>query len=174
MIRTLLLLTVATYCTACEPAEGYELATSELSYIELDVDGQTLLLNAIPSVTVNSYYQDSEGEQLYIEHATADNTHLLSIALSGCDLGQSATTHVFGTKATGNATCVDAQSVTISYTTLSLAGSAHCPYLTGEPNVLSGTVVIESWAEDGLVTGTFEADALEGHPLSGRFQTYVY
>ncbi len=39
MIRTLLFLAVAAYCTACEPAEGYELATSELSFIELHVDG---------------------------------------------------------------------------------------------------------------------------------------
>ena len=162
---------------SCETEETYELATSSNDFIELEMDGQTLLLNARPQLYSGNHYRNSDGTTtVSIGHSTADHLHVLSLNLSGCAFEPTDAPLTFGTKAvaTTAASCsTEQQNVTISYTTFETRGSPSCPHLVGTPTDLSGTITIETWTPGGQVVGTFETDRTAAHDytLRGRFQT---
>ncbi len=175
-MRYLLPLLCTFLLTSCETEEVYELATSNHDFIELEIDGEKMLMNARPQLSSNYYWYDGSNASVDIAHSTPDHLHSLELSLSGCDFGPADAPLRLGTKADNKSAAgcsAREQGVTISYTTFELGGSPGCPHLEGTPTQLSGTVSITEWSADGRVVGTFETDRTTAHDytLRGRFET---
>ena len=171
---TFLLLTPCLFLfTACPTEETYELATSPETFIELEMDGETILLNSRPSVTSNYLYTEWGQDGLHLEHSTPDNRRAVFLNLTGCNLVNTKTARTLATGAAAGDCSTEASTVTIGYTAFVQETRGACPHIAGVPTELDGTINIESWTEDGHVSGTFETFADEEHDyvLKGRFQS---
>lgn len=176
MLHRTLILSTLMLLLACEAEERIELATSPQEFIELNLNGEELLLNARPSRSSSYYFTSSTQEGLRIEHASEDNRHVVFLDFADCVLTPGEAPRILGTKS-NDSRCSSTEDghVVIGYTAFEMGGSAYCPHLEGVPTELTGTVTLTEWTADGWVEGTFETDpaGAEGYVLTGRFQTTV-
>lgn len=174
MLRFLPCLLLAFALYGCDSEETYELSTSEEDFIRLQIGDQTYLMNARPELTATHFTSSGGWEKLEVQRSTEDHEHVIQLNLGDCSLKQAVLPKSF---VTGAGTCGgSAQDVNIAYTTFDLGGSSGCPHLVGEPTQLAGTITIDSWGADDLITGSFESAAMDGdgHALRGTFRVYAY
>jgi hypothetical protein len=165
------LLLVSALCFGCETEEVYELPTSQENFIALNVDGQEILLNALPARTANYYYRDGTDNELYVEYTTSDNRHSLFLQLADCALAPGMMAKTFRSGGETGADC--RREVTIGYTTFQMNESPSCPHLDGVPTLLTGRMTVDRWTANGQIEGSFESDPTgeEEYVLRGTFQT---
>lgn len=168
---TLFFLLCVTCLQRCASKETVTLAGADDHYISIDHGNEHILLNS----PVEAYYATSDDAQiddvLRITRQSTDGIRSVSLVLSGANLRSRQLPKSFGISSGPDAPT--GEKADIYYTSLLLGDDPVCPHLVGEPTLLRGTIFIESWRADGLMTGSFFTDPNQAFQFTGDFQVLV-